>query len=158
MDYLGAWKIKCRLPCSEQIVMGCIGPLGLETPEKEIETELQTILPNLESAERIKKGKLKTPTVYFKLTFTGQQLPAEIRLFHQRFQVKHFIDKAWQCYNCLDFRHNARDCKSKPKCASCAGPITPGNALIETKKIRIKSRNVQIARAITLLAMEAALE
>ena len=55
-----------------------------------------------------------------KLTFRSQSLPKKILLFHQSFNVRIFVDKPWQCYNCQGFGHYAKDCRKDPVCVLCS--------------------------------------
>ena len=118
---LGNWDIKCRVPVSEQYSRGVIGPIGCDTPIEEIINELKLTVDNLTSVERIYKGKEKIPTVNVKLVFDSKEIPSHIFLYHQRFKVRDFIDKPWQCFHCQGFGHNAVDCRFSPRCVICAG-------------------------------------
>ena len=67
------------------------------------------------------KGKNKVPTLCIKLTFQSKSLPPYLLIGYQRFTPKIFIDNVWQCFKCQRFGHNAKECKSKPRCLVCAG-------------------------------------
>ena len=71
--------------------------------------------------KRLTRGKDKTPTMSVVLTFNVPDLPDYVYLYHQRYPVRPFVDKPWQCYQCQGFGHSAGQCRSKPRCVLCAG-------------------------------------
>ena len=124
---IGSYQVSCRLPQSKQITYGVIGPIGEETDPMEILQLLSDTEPAVEAVSRITKGKEKTPTKCMRLTFSGQVLPEYVNIGYQRFPVRLFIDRAWQCFKCQDFGHNAADCKGKERCVVCSGPHRVAN-------------------------------
>lgn len=57
-----------------------------------------------------------------KLTFEGNNLPQEVRIFGglTTIKVKLFIEEVQQCYNCYAYRHLKFQCRSERKCLVCS--------------------------------------
>lgn len=64
-----------------------------------------------------KARKTKTMKVYLEV----ETLPSHITIMWENFEVTQYIEKPWQCFNCQDFGHLAKNCKKRPKCVLCAG-------------------------------------
>lgn len=118
---IGDWKVKCKTPNSQQVSYGVIGPIGADTPENEITEELKVNGYNVKETKRLTKGKEKTPTLSVRITFNDPELPETVFCSYQRFKVRVFVDRPWQCFKCQGFGHNAVDCRGKSRCAACAG-------------------------------------
>jgi len=118
---IGNRAVRCRQPQMQSLTYGVIGPVGMETMADEIFEELKKHHSNVLSVRRIMKDKNQVPTQCMQLTFSGKLLPEHVCIGYQRFPVRLFIDRAWQCYNCLDFGHNAVHCTGKTKCVICSG-------------------------------------
>lgn len=120
INKLGSYDVKCRLPYSEQQVRGVIGPIGLETPTSDIKNELLKRHSNLTDVFRINRGKEKIPSLSVRLTFKGRDLPNEVFIGHQKFDVRTYVGIPWRCFNCQGFGHNADVCRAKSRCDTCA--------------------------------------
>lgn len=101
---------------------GVIRDVDESLSEEEILENVQTIVP-IVKVKRIKvkiEGNL-TPIRTVILTFRGQYLPNEIKIFGVNCQVKVFIQKVIQCYQCLGWGHTSNSCRKTRVCESCAG-------------------------------------
>ena len=54
------------------------------------------------------------------LTFYGSCLPDYIYVGPLRLNVKPFLDRPLQCFNCFDFGHGRKHCTSAPRCGRCS--------------------------------------
>ena len=121
IDRLGEWQVKCRLPLMHQICRGVIGPIGIDSDLVELKAIFSENCKEITDIRRIYKGKDKVPTLSVMVTFQSGELPSYMHLYHERFPVRPFVDKPWQCYKCQRFGHNADVCRNKPRCVVCAG-------------------------------------
>jgi hypothetical protein len=121
INRLASWTIKCRLPVNLVRSVGVIGPLGEDVLNEDLAEALVLAGHNGATAERILKGKDKSNTSMFKVTFNSSTLPTFLYLGYQRFQVSPYIAKPWQCFKCQRFHHNAISCKNAPRCVACSG-------------------------------------
>ena len=55
------------------------------------------------------------------ITFHSQEIPEFVYIYQQRYRVRPYFEKPWQCFNCQGFGHNASDCRSKSRCVVCSG-------------------------------------
>ena len=115
------WKVNCRLPRSQAITYGVIGPFGNEVTDAELTLELTETGYEDAVASRIIKPKGKIKTSMFKVALVTSQLPEFIYLPFRRFKVSLYIDRPWQYYRCQQFGHNAKDCHAKIKCVVYSG-------------------------------------
>jgi len=121
MDQIGGQRVTCRLPKTNASFAGVVGPFGEFTTAAEIEEELHMSgFPNCK-AERLVRGKDKVASEHFKVLFEGGNVPKTVGIGYQRYRVRPFIEKPWQCFKCQGFRHNARECKGTQKCLLCSG-------------------------------------
>jgi len=121
INRLASWTIKCRLPVNLVRSVGVIGPLGEDVSKEDLAEALVLAGHSGATAERILKGKDKSNTSMFKVTFNSGTLPTFLYLGYQRFQVSSYIAKPWQCFKCQRFHHNAISCKNAPRCVACSG-------------------------------------
>lgn len=119
---LGDWSVVCRLPLMHTSVRGVIGPLGLDSNLVELRELLIEDNPNVSDIKRLCQGKDKVPTLSVIVSFSTTTLPESVSIYHQRFRVRPFVDKPWQCYRCQHFGHSADQCRYKPRCLVCSGP------------------------------------
>ena len=77
-------------------------------------------MSKVERLHRSKKFNF-APTNLMKVWFTTETLPEIIVFMAERFKVRPFVDKVYQCYNCQKFGHTASICTSQTKCVVCAG-------------------------------------
>jgi len=129
---VGGWTVKCRRPRIHDVSYGVIGPIGLETSDEEMDEELLRCGYINAEAKRIYKGKDKNKTMYVKIKLEMPELPEYITLASQRFPVKIYISKPWQCFKCQKFGHNATNCNGKVKCVACSGPHNVKECPIKT--------------------------
>jgi len=121
VNSIGSRGVRCRLPQMQSLTHGVIGPVGVETDIEEILLELKKRHASLQSARRIMKDKNQTPSQCLQLTFSGKELPDYVSIVYQRFPVRLFVDRPWQCYNCQGFWHKAAHCRSRTRCVICSG-------------------------------------
>ena len=121
---LDEYEIKCSLPRAEQQLehrYGVIGPIGLDTKTEEIEQILKDEGYEVQ-VERLKKreGNEWKDTQQIKICFPVRELPKYIHIMYERFEVRQYVSRPWQCFNCQGFGHSARWCQRKQKCMICA--------------------------------------
>jgi len=120
---IGEYEITCRRPFEKASLLyrdGVIGPIGLDTNIQEISDALVESGHVGVEVNRLMKGKI--PTLQLKVRFQMDKLPEHVCIFYERFKVRQFVDRPWQCYRCQGFGHSAKYCKSAEKCVICAGP------------------------------------
>jgi hypothetical protein len=110
INLLALWTIKCHLPVNLVRSVGVIGPLGEDVLNKDLAEALVLARHSNAMAERILKGKDKSNTSMFKVTFYSSTLPTFLYLGYQCFQVSPYIAKPWQCFKCQRFHHSAINC------------------------------------------------
>lgn len=117
---LGNWKIKCRLPKTQTVTYGVIGPLGQDVTNEELTEILIDQGYPVNIALRVKKGKM--PTSMFKIEFKGLVLPEYVSVIYERFRVYPHVPQPMQCFNCQIVGHTIMNCTKKTKCVICGGP------------------------------------
>ena len=118
---LGDWVVKCRRPRFDKFCYCVIGPIGCDTDEQDVAMALVSEGYRNAEVKHIMKEQGKVKTVYMRVGLEVNKLPEYVYLIYQRFAVRPYIGKPWQCYNCQKFGHNARDCRSKVHCVVCSG-------------------------------------
>ncbi|KAF2356011.1 hypothetical protein FHG87_013230 [Trinorchestia longiramus] len=131
---IGPWKVKCRLPASQSISVGAIGPFGEDTSNEDLTEALNEAGFNGAVTERIFKSKEKIKTSIFKVIFDSNSLPPYVRIGYQQYRVNTFIGKPWQCYKCQRFGYSAAFCRSAPRCVVCSGPHTSNECNKTTRR------------------------
>ena len=116
---LEEWHVRCRLPRTDTIHLGKIGPISPAMSDAEIYEEMSLGNPNIVNAKRIiKRNRDKTRMV--RIEFSSP-LPKYVRFAYQRYQVEKYETEVTQCYNCQGYGHGAFQCTARPKCVVCAG-------------------------------------
>ena len=118
---IGDWSVRCRLPKMHSTVRGVIGPVGLDSDLGEFQELLLLSDTTITEVKRLCKGKEKVPTLSAVLTFNTPELPKYVYVYQQRYSVRPFIDRPWQCFRCQNFGHSADQCRFSPRCVLCAG-------------------------------------
>ena len=121
---LEEYEINCSIPLAQQQLehrYGVIGPIGIDTKTEEIEKMMQDEGYDVK-VERLKRksGNTWEPTKQVKICFPVKVLPEYITLMYERFEVRQFVTRPWQCYNCQGYGHSAKWCKRKQRCLLCA--------------------------------------
>ena len=122
MEMLGEWKVKCRLPRTEVVSIGNIGPISPDVSDEEMTEELKESYENVIQAKRIKKRNGEN-TMVARIEFTGP-LPDYVKYAYRHYKVDQYINDVWQCFNCQGYGHTARECKANTKCVICSGRHT----------------------------------
>ena len=120
-------KVVERQPGVRGIIFGV--PLDMSEDEMREELKGQNVIGVVRMT---KKGKLnegivdtergdlnRTPMKSVILTFKGLNLPTNVRLCYQAFQVKQYIPQAIRCYKCQRFGHSIQQCRHKERCVRC---------------------------------------
>ena len=108
-----------------QSAKGVISGVPIEMGEEEIKSELKR--QKVINVKRItrktynqeKKDTLYTPTRSVILTFDSKQIPEEVILCFQSFNVKQWIPPVVRCFKCQRHGHTAANCRSKTRCVRC---------------------------------------
>ena len=121
---------------------GVVGPIGCDTSDKEIADSLTTQGYNNVEVKRITKsrGGETTKTIYVRIGLSIPMLREFVYLEYQRFKMKSYISKPWQCYRCQKFGHNADNCRSNIRCVACTGPHAVLDCTVR-KKSHVKCIN-----------------
>lgn len=140
INRIADWEVKCRLPRIHTMSYGVIGPIGPDTTDEQIEEDLKEKgYVNVE-AKRLVKGKDKIRTVHVRIGLEVATLPEYVIVAWQRFAVRTYVDKPWQCYKCQTFGHNASQCNGRIKCVVCSGPHSLQECKVKNKE-EIKCSN-----------------
>ena len=118
-NQLGTWKVTCRLPKSETVSVGKIGPISVGVTDEEILKEMNISNSNVIAAKRMLRRN-REPTRMVRIEFSGV-LPEYVVYAFQRYRVEKYNNEVQQCYNCQTYGHNAFQCLAKPRCVVCAG-------------------------------------
>jgi hypothetical protein len=124
VSLIGNWNVQCKLPRSETFKYGVIGPFGKYTTNEEIkECLLERGYQNPEAVRLLKKSQNEglIKTAMFKIGLEVDQLPTHVFIGFRRCPVRPYTERAWQCFNCQEFGHNAAGCSRKKKCVICSG-------------------------------------
>jgi len=81
-----------------------------------IQSEIQ-----VSSVRRIKKmvQNAKVDTSVVEITFLGQQLPYNVRIYTVPYKVKLSVPNPFLCAKCYRFGHKSEQCRSQPRCKNC---------------------------------------
>jgi hypothetical protein len=120
---LGHLTVKCYQPDTIKYKQAVIGPTGTDTPVEEIVQLLEESGFERPKAQRVLTGKgaEEKTTKTVKLWLAVAELPTRICLLYETFKVTPYIEKAWQCYKCQRFGHNANNCTNHVRCVLCTG-------------------------------------
>ena len=121
---LGMYEITVTRPKAEEALSfryGVIGPFGEDIEADEIEEILKEDYDDVK-VERIMRGfgEGRQKTTQMKVRFKASVFPVSVNILYERFQVRQFIDRPWQCYNCQGYGHSAKFCTKKQRCLVCA--------------------------------------
>jgi hypothetical protein len=119
---IGNQPVQCRLPKEYTYSCGVIGPIGMYTTAEEIVEDMEINGYINPEAIRLTKGKEKVPSAHFKITFKLDNVPEHVYIGYQRYEVRPYVNRPFQCYQCQAFGHSAADCRREQKCLICAGP------------------------------------
>ena len=120
---LGKFDVHCYEPMNQKTKVGVVGPVEFDVTEESVEELLiEQGYVNAKAKRLIlgygeKARKTKTMKVFLEV----ETLPSHITIMWEKYEVTQYIDKSWQCFNCQEFGHLAKNCKKPPKCVLCAG-------------------------------------
>ena len=122
IEKVGEKPVKFSPPrAKSNLVQGILGPIELDVTEEEINEELEGT-PNFAYAKRKtkyidgQKSPIKTMILYYEET-----LPAKCFLGAFAFRVTKVKETPNRCFKCHRYGHLATNCRSKVRCARCAG-------------------------------------
>ncbi len=69
---------------------------------------------------------IKTNT--YLLTFNTSKLPQHIKAGYNKLEVTLYIPNPLRCFNCQEFGHGSRNCKSSPACRRCSSKEHDSNS------------------------------
>ena len=133
MKKFGDLEVDCRWARDLGVNCGVIGripcPSMKETKERKIELYKEVLRKNgtpVSSIEWINqkvwkrgvKGYTTQLTEFLKLEFV-KEAPTHVYLGHCRYEVKDYVADAIQCWNCQNFGHISKNCRSQPACVKC---------------------------------------
>lgn len=121
INEIGNQTVQCRIPKEHTYSCGVIGPVGIYTTAEEIVEDLESNGYINPEAVRLIKGREKEPSAHIKITFKTENLPEHVYIGYQRYQVRPYVNRPFQCYQCQGFGHSAADCRRGEKCLICAG-------------------------------------
>lgn len=105
----------------QTLVKGVIKGVSTDIEEPDIVKELTaykvTYAKRMTRKSSDKKDNIPLKTVI--LTFDSKQLPKDITLWYQKFEVRQYIPPVPRCYNCQRMGHTAGICQSKQRCVRC---------------------------------------
>ena len=126
IEKLGDFKVKCKLGKSDAPAhnrIGVMGPIGKDTDLNDLKEIICEEGHNVTRIGRLVRGKRNNyePTDLIKVWFEVDTLPEYLLVMAQKFNVRPFIQRAFQCFNCQSFGHLASNCTASTKCVLCAG-------------------------------------
>lgn len=116
-------EIKTYVPkfCIE--AEGLIHDIDLEYSEKEIKENSLSSIPIM-NIRRMTRWDFQNKKVIqmdkIIVTFRGQRIPSNIKIYGASFLVNYFIPNPILCKNCLSYGHSKGRCTQKKKCINCA--------------------------------------
>ena len=112
-------RIPVRVSTGMNVVKGVISNIPLDISEEELFSELKK--QNVVSVKRLRRrenGKLiQSKSVL--ITFSGLQLPNEVKMGFELFTVRQFVAPVLRCHKCQNFGHVEEKCRGKLRCVRC---------------------------------------
>lgn len=87
----------------------------IDDSESELKSAMET--QGVIDVYRLRKNGTNTPICI--LTFSGTQLPENIKVEHTRIKVRPYYPKPLQCFKCWKFGHTGKQCKDTEHCGNC---------------------------------------
>ena len=112
-------RIPVRVTQGLNVVKGVISNVPTDISEDEITTELKK--QNVVSVKRLRRrenGKL-IESKSILITFSGQNLPNEVKMGYEVFNVRQFVAPVLRCHKCQQFGHVEAKCHGKLRCVRC---------------------------------------
>lgn len=127
---LGNIAVRSIIPADGATTSGVIYDINTEIPNADLPI---LIKPASQDNVIVSVGRLGN-TRCVRVTFKGDCLPAYVKVGHFRQQVRPFIPKPVQCFNCQKIGHVKGVCRSSAACPRCAEPHAEDNCSATTLK------------------------
>lgn len=111
--------VQCRQQLAANQTRGVIYGIGDELTEEEVLVALKK--NKCYKVERLYKGREKMKTKCMLLYFDLEDIPTEICLGYEMFEVKPYVPPVLRCYKCQGYGHISSSCRGKQRCPRCAG-------------------------------------
>jgi hypothetical protein len=127
--FLNKYNMKGFIPTFKTTKIGVIRGVIQDISVEDIVTD--TIIPinsgKILKARRLNRkimtdnGPTWKPSQTIVLTFEGQTLPQDVRLYHNLFRVEQYIFPTVMCYKCCHYGHTRLQCRATTsRCPKCA--------------------------------------
>lgn len=127
---LGNIKVRSIVPAGAATVTGVVYDIDTEIPNADLPL---LIKPASEHNVIVRVGRLGN-TRCVRITFKGDCLPSYVKVGHFRHQVRAFIPRPVQCFNCQKIGHVKGVCTNAAVCPRCAEPHSEDNCSATTMK------------------------
>lgn len=127
---LGNIKVRPIIPADGATVAGVIYDIDTDIASEDLPV---LIKPANENNVIVHVGRLGN-TRCVRVTFKGDCLPSYVKVGHFRHQVRPFIPRPMQCFNCQKIGHVKGVCRNPAVCPRCAEPHSEDNCSATTLK------------------------
>ncbi|XP_029165179.1 uncharacterized protein LOC114936225 [Nylanderia fulva] len=125
---LEANKLKAFIPSFRLIRRGIIKGVDEDISEEEMLEEMESHQRILgirrlnrrnRDPNRQENDPKWVPSKSVIITFSGQNLPSEVRLYKIKIEVDPYMTLPIVCYNCFKLGHTSLNCRNETKCSMC---------------------------------------
>ncbi|XP_065311860.1 uncharacterized protein [Dermacentor albipictus] len=132
---LGNIKVRSIMPTNGATITGVIYDIDNEIPNADLPVLIKPASEHNVIVHVCRLGNTRC----VRLTFKGDCLPPYVKVGHFRHQVRPFIPRPMQCYNCQKIGHVKGVCRNSAVCPRCAEPHSEDNC----SAIKLKCPNCQ---------------
>ena len=129
LDTLGEFKVKCKIPESQEknVTYGFVGPLDPGVDEAEIQSDMTPLYSSSKVLQVVKVNTNKVRS-FLRIKFNGP-LPPKVAVGRLVFNTTEYKWPIKRCGKCHMFGHGTLTCRNSDVCSNCSGPHKQGDGL-----------------------------